>query len=146
MRILASLVLLLPLALAPPILAQEAVPRAEQAVLVAEAGFNWFHSLPNDVRFNGPALHLPATVFGTFAGNPPALSLQTDGFLTDFSWGYRVAGRLEYNNLLFGGNVSPRLAYSDDVREETRKAAAAIAQQMAGYMAAYQVPAGSAAA
>jgi polysaccharide biosynthesis/export protein len=33
MRILASLVLLMPLALAPPILAQEAAPRAEQAVL-----------------------------------------------------------------------------------------------------------------
>jgi hypothetical protein len=43
--------------------------------------------------------------------------------------------------------VDPKeLRRSDDVREETRKAAAAIAQQMAGYMAAYQVPAGSVAA
>ena len=43
--------------------------------------------------------------------------------------------------------VDPKeLRRSDDVREETRRAAAAIAQQMAGYMAAYQVPAGSVAA
>jgi hypothetical protein len=43
--------------------------------------------------------------------------------------------------------VDPKgLRRSDEVREETRKAAAAIAQQMAGYMAAYQVPGGSVAA
>ena len=90
---------------------------AEQGVLLGEVGFNWFHSLPNDVKFNGPALHLPAIFpLGVLAGNPPALSQQTDGFMTDFSWGYRLAGRLEYNNLLFGGNVAPRFAYSEDVR------------------------------
>jgi hypothetical protein len=92
------------------------VLRAEQAILVAEAGFNWFHSLPDDLKVNGPALHLPATQLGTLVSSPPALSRQTEGFLTDFSWGYRLAGRLEYNNLLFGGNVAPRFAYSDDVR------------------------------
>jgi hypothetical protein len=89
---------------------------AQQAVLVGEVGFNWFHSLSGDLRFNGPALHLPATTLGALAGNPPALSVQTDGFLTDFSWGYRLAGRLEYNNLFLGGNVAPRFAYADDVR------------------------------
>ena len=90
---------------------------AEQGVIVGELGFNWFHSLPNDVRFNGPALHLPAIFpLGTLAGNPPALSQQTEGFLTDYSWGYRLAGRLEYNNLFLGGNVAPRFAYTHDVK------------------------------
>ena len=43
--------------------------------------------------------------------------------------------------------IDPKeLRRSDDVREETRKAAASIAQQMAGYMAAYQVPIRSVAA
>src|SRR5204863_10016505 len=28
---------------------------------------------------------------------------------------YRLAGRLEYSNLLFGGNVAPRLAWAHDV-------------------------------
>ena len=90
---------------------------AEQGVLVGEVGFNWFNSLPSDVKFNGPALHLPAIFpLGILGGSPPALAQQTEGFLTRFSWGYRLAGRLEYNNMLFGGNVAPRFAYTDDVR------------------------------
>jgi hypothetical protein len=87
---------------------------AEQAVLVAEAGANWFHGLPSDVKFNGPAVYLPATQFGALlaAGG----GLQTEGFLTNFSWGYRLAGRLEYANAFAGGNVSPRFAYTEDVK------------------------------
>jgi hypothetical protein len=92
------------------------VLNAEQAVLLGEVGFTWFHGLPGDLRFNGPALHLPATQFGAIAGNPPALSVQNTGFLTDFSWGLRIAGRLDYNNVIYGGNLSPRFAYSDDIR------------------------------
>jgi len=42
--------------------------------------------------------------------------MQTEGFLTSFSWGYRLAARLEYSNLLFGGNVAPRFAFAHDVR------------------------------
>ena len=41
--------------------------------------------------------------------------MQTDGFLTSTSWGYRLVGRLEYSNALLGGNLSPRLAWSHDV-------------------------------
>ena len=91
-----------------------AVIGADQLVLLGEAGFSWFHNLPTDVKFNGPAVHLPATQFGAVVSS--AFSVQTDGFLTEFSWGYRIAGRLEYNNLLFGGNVSPRFAFSHDVK------------------------------
>ena len=70
--------------------------------------------MPNDVKFAGPAVYLPATQFGaTLTSNG---SVQSDGFMTEFSWGYRLAGRLEYSNLLYGGNVSPRLAFSHDVR------------------------------
>ena len=42
--------------------------------------------------------------------------MQTDGYATSFSWGYRAAVRLEYANALLGGNVSPRLAFSHDVK------------------------------
>jgi len=28
----------------------------EQAIFVGEVGLNWFHSLPGDVKFNGPAV------------------------------------------------------------------------------------------
>jgi hypothetical protein len=87
---------------------------AEQAVLVGEAGFNWFHNLPGNLKFAGPGVFLPATPFGAIvaAGG----GLQSDGFLTNFSWGYRLVGRLEYSNAFMGGNVAPRVAYSEDVK------------------------------
>jgi hypothetical protein len=87
---------------------------AEQLVLLGEVGFTWFHNLPSNVKFNGPAVYLPATPFGAAVSS--AFSVQPDGFLTEFSWGYRLAGRLEYASLLYGGNVSPRLAFSHDVK------------------------------
>jgi hypothetical protein len=87
---------------------------AEQLVLVGEAGFNYFHGMPTDVKFNGPGAYLPATAFG--AALTSGGSMQTDGFATKFSWGYRAAARLEYANALLGGNVSPRLAFSHDVK------------------------------
>jgi hypothetical protein len=87
---------------------------AEQLVLVGEIGANWFHNLSTNVKFNGPAVMLPATQYG--AAISTAYSVQTDGFLTDFSWGYRLAGRMEYTNALFSGNLSPRVAFAHDVR------------------------------
>jgi hypothetical protein len=87
---------------------------AEQAVLVAEVGATWFHSLPTDVKFNGPATYLPSTSLGSVVSS--AFSVNPDTYLTEYSWGYRIAGRLEYNNLFYGGNVAPRFAFAHDVR------------------------------
>lgn len=88
---------------------------ASQAILVGEVGFNWFHNLPDGVRFNAPAVYLPATQFGSVLSS--AFSVQPDdSFLTEFSWGYRLATRFEFANALFGGNLSPRYAWAHDVR------------------------------
>ncbi|MEO5691758.1 MAG: DUF1302 domain-containing protein [Usitatibacter sp.] len=88
---------------------------AQQLVMVGEAGFNWFHNLPPGVKFNGPAVYLPATQFGAVLSS--AFSVQDpDSFLTEFSWGYRLAARLEYANALYGGTLSPRYAFSHDVK------------------------------
>ena len=87
---------------------------AEQLVLVGEAGFNYFHNMPTNVKFNGPGAYLPATAFG--ATLTSGGSRQTDGYATGFSWGYRAAARLEYANALLGGNVSPRVAFAHDVK------------------------------
>ncbi len=87
---------------------------ADQAVLVGEIGFTHYSGLPNGLKFNGPGVFLPATVEGAVAGQ--AGSVQTDGFVTDNSWGYRLVGRLEYSNLIFGANVAPRLAFNHDVK------------------------------
>ena len=87
---------------------------ADQLILLGEAGVTYFHNLPSDVKFNGPAVYLPATQFGAILSQ--AYSVQTEGFLTSVSWGYRLLGRLEYSNALLGGNLSPRIAWSHDVR------------------------------
>jgi hypothetical protein len=87
---------------------------ADQFVAVGEFGYAYFHGLPTDVKFNGPANFLPVTQFGATLSS--AFSVQETGFVTTSSWGYRLVGRLEYNNALFGGNLSPRLAWSHDVK------------------------------
>ena len=87
---------------------------AEQLVLVGETGLNYFHGLPGNVKFSGPAAYLPATAFGAIVSS--AYSVQNEGFVTRSSWGYRLAGRLEYSNLFLGGNVAPRVAFAHDVR------------------------------
>ena len=86
---------------------------SEQLILLGEVGMNYFHNLPTDVKFSGPATYLPATAFGAIVGS--AFSVQNEGFLTQSSWGYRLAARLEYSNMLYGGNLSPRVAFSHDV-------------------------------
>jgi hypothetical protein len=86
---------------------------SDQAVLVSEVGYTKYHGLRSDIKFNGPANHLPVTPQGAIASS--AGSMQTDGFITNTSWGYRLAGRLEYSDLILGANVAPRVAFSHDV-------------------------------
>ena len=88
--------------------------RADQLIVVGEVGANYFHNLPSELKFSGPAAYLPATAFGAAVSS--AFSTQTEGYLTNFSWGYRLLGRLEYSDLLLGGNVAPRIAFSHDVK------------------------------
>jgi len=90
-----------------------AVMHADNLVVVGEVGATYFHNLPSDQKFAGPAGYLPATDFGALVGS--AYSTQPGGFVTNFSWGYRLLGRLEYSNLFLNGNVSPRIAFSHDV-------------------------------
>jgi hypothetical protein len=35
--------------------------------------------------------------------------------VTEFSWGYRLAARMDYGNALYGGTLSPRFAFTHDV-------------------------------
>jgi hypothetical protein len=92
------------------------VMQADQLIVIGEVGATYFHNLPSDQKFAGPAVSLPATPFAAALPAVGAFSQQTEGFATNFSWGYRLVGRLEYSNLLFGGNVLPRIAWSHDVK------------------------------
>jgi hypothetical protein len=87
---------------------------AEQAVVVGEFGYTKYHNLPSEVKFNGPAVFLPATQLGAIAAGGNAV--QADGFVTSTSYGYRLVGRAEYPSVFLGVNVSPRIAFNHDIK------------------------------
>jgi len=87
---------------------------SDQGVFVVEAGRTQYTGLRSDVYFNGPGVNLPVTFNGA-NGFSQAGSQQPGGFVTKSSWGYRLAARMDYSNLVLGANVSPRLAFSHDV-------------------------------
>jgi hypothetical protein len=87
---------------------------AEQLVMVGEFGYTKFHGLRQDIKYNGPAVYLPATRQGADATS--AGSVQTEGFLTESSYGYRLVGRMEYANAFMGANFAPRIAFNHDVK------------------------------
>jgi Protein of unknown function (DUF1302) len=97
----------------------KAVPNifgADQGVLVGEVGVTRYHGLDPNLRYNGPAVYLPATELAAALASTAAFARQTEGFLEANSWGYRLVGRLDYSNLMFGANVSPRFAFNHDVK------------------------------
>ncbi|HUL97016.1 MAG TPA: DUF1302 domain-containing protein [Usitatibacter sp.] len=96
--------------------ATEAVPQvlaADQLVVVGEVGLTYFHNLPTDQKFSAPGVLLPNQPFSAIVAS--AYSTQPGGYMTQSSWGYRIAARLNYENALFGGALAPRLGWSHDV-------------------------------
>ncbi len=90
---------------------------ADQISTVMEMGFTKVWDLPDPsvLRYQGDGTDTgggPDFLTGAFR-NPETL---TEGFPTSFSWGYRLAGRADYNNA-FGSpfTLSPRFAFNHDV-------------------------------
>lgn len=90
---------------------------ADQISTVLELGFTkvWDLPAPDVLRYQGDGTDTgggPDFLTGAFR-NP---ALQTEGFPTQFSWGYRFAARADYNNA-FGSayTLSPRVAFNHDV-------------------------------
>lgn len=95
---------------------------ASQWLVLGEAGATLVPHLAdkNLLRFDGSgtftggsAAYMAASGNGAFPTTP------LDAFADDFSWGYQVATRLDYNNTFFGLNMSPSLAFSHDVSGNT---------------------------
>jgi hypothetical protein len=89
---------------------------ADLVAVVGEAGGTRVNDLPETsvLRYQGD---------GTDTGGGPDFLTgalrnpitQTTGFPTRYSWGYRVAGRAEYNDVFAGVNLIPRVAFNHDV-------------------------------
>jgi uncharacterized protein DUF1302 len=90
--------------------------KADQAVLVGEWAITHIHRMPSKTTllFGSPGIYS--------SGNPNNTAFlshtleEADNFPDSTSWGYRLAGRLDYNNALFGSvNLQPRFAWQHDV-------------------------------
>ena len=94
--------------------------RANQIVFVAEVGFNYVSDLHtfDELRYNGSGTDTGggADVFSGDFNNPVT---EPDGFADDFSWGYRMIARFDYNNAIGAVTVSPRIAWAHDVEGTT---------------------------
>jgi Protein of unknown function (DUF1302) len=97
------------------------VLKADQAILLGEWAITHIHNMPSKSTLR---LEAPGTAT---TGNAAHIGVLTGHVLEDAgnfadstSWGYRIAGRLEYNNALFGAvNLQPRFAWQHDVSGNT---------------------------
>jgi len=94
--------------------------KANQIAFVTEVGFNYVSDLPDKdyLRYNGPGTDTGGGadyLTGDFR-NPET---EVDGFADDFSWGYRMLVRAEYNNAFGAVSVLPRIGWRHDVSGTT---------------------------
>ena len=101
------------------------VLKASQAVVVLEAGAEYVPRLESltsggpvgrGVEYDAPGAALSGQP--ALGGYPefPGLTTPLSEFPTEFSWGYVVAGRLEYDNVIGALNVLPHFTWSHDVK------------------------------
>jgi len=92
---------------------------ADQAVVLAEVGATWILDMEDkdELRYEGPGTFTSANPFYTESGIQPAT--QSGGFADDFSWGYRLASRLDFNNAVGPVALQPAVAFQHDVEGTT---------------------------
>jgi hypothetical protein len=91
---------------------------ADQGVLLGEFGFNWVFDMPDKetLRFEGPGTYTSGNPLNTTIGAHVGKEWERpEHFADDFSWGYRVVGRLTYNNAIGAWSLAPRFAWQHDV-------------------------------
>jgi hypothetical protein len=94
--------------------------RASQIAFVAELGFNKVTDLPDEEyqRYEGSGTDSGGGWDWT-SGDWNNPETQVGGFADDFSWGYRLATRFDYNNAIGAVTISPRLGWRHDVSGTT---------------------------
>jgi hypothetical protein len=94
--------------------------KANQIAFVAEVGFNKVTNLPDEnyQRYEGSGTDSGGGADWT-SGDWNNPETQVGGFADDFSWGYRLATRFDYNNAIGAVTVSPRLGWRHDVSGTT---------------------------
>ena len=92
------------------------VLKADQAVLIGEWAITHIHSMPSKTTLLFEAPGVQSSGNPNNAGALGHTLEELENFADSTSWGYRLAGRLDYNNALFGSvNLQPRFAWQHDV-------------------------------
>ena len=95
---------------------------ADQFTFVGEVGLTHVHNLPDtdDLRFDGPGTpvtgnpsHADPEV--SWAGHPGKEAEPSSAYADATSWGYRLVGKLDFNNAIGAITLSPRIAWAHDV-------------------------------
>ncbi len=93
----------------------------DQALLLFEVAASQIHDFPeqSELLYEGPGTYLSANpvvaaALGLTDANGRPLT-QNGGYAEAFSWGYRLASRLTYNNVLDRFTLEPSLVFAHDV-------------------------------
>ncbi len=95
--------------------------KANQIAFVAEVGMNYVSDLPDkhDLRYNGPGTDTGGGLDFLTGDLRNPITESSRGFADDFSWGYRLLLRADYNDAIGPTTVSPRIAWAQDVSGTT---------------------------
>ncbi|AWB67666.1 DUF1302 domain-containing protein [Saccharobesus litoralis] len=92
---------------------------ADSLALLGEAGYVMIDDFPDtlDIHLNGPGTsRIGVDDFKQGLRADLAGGEETNPFPTESAWGYRMVGKLTYNNVAGMFNVSPRVIFSHDVK------------------------------
>lgn len=99
---------------------------ADQFTLVGEVGLTYVHGMPSksEQRFDGsgtPVTGNPNHADPNYplASHPGKPSEPSGAFADDTSWGYRLVGKLDFNDAIGAVTLSPRIAWAHDVDGNT---------------------------
>jgi hypothetical protein len=98
---------------------------ASQFTLIGEVGAAYVPGLPSKdvLRFDGMGTFTSGSQAAmnatTSPGSTPLPATPYSAFADPFSWGYQLVGRLEYNNVFAGVNITPTVAFTHDVQGNT---------------------------
>lgn len=94
------------------------VAGADRLILIGEVGFNYVHDLEdkNTLRYEVNGTYLSANTGSSVGLLQSNRFEQNKSFADDFSWGYVVAGRLEYSDVFAGVNLKPKFSFRQDVQ------------------------------
>lgn len=98
---------------------------ADSLNLMGEAGMKYMHDLPSQSkrRYNKTDQYGSDLADGNAKGCAAGVAAQykklgcsSDGYTSDFSWGYRLRAQLNYPGVFAGVNVSPFVSFGQDVK------------------------------